>query len=184
MNILDLIKSRRTIQAFTEDKVSREIIDTTIQLAIQAPNHKLTQPWFFIYAGPKTRSRLGQLSIELKNKKSPLTDVQRVAMKKKFESEGELILVFMKKSNDPITYKEDYAAVACAIQNMSLYLHSAGYGSKWGTGEIIRHEETYKTLNISSQEHELCGLFWFGIPKVTPAIVNRQFDAKVFRYFE
>jgi hypothetical protein len=32
------------------------------------------------------------------------------------------------------TQLEDYAAVCCAVHNMTLSLHAHGVGSKWSTG--------------------------------------------------
>ena len=39
---------------------------------------------------------------------------------------------------------EDYAACACAIQNLSLSLVADDVGCKWSTGQITKDPNTYK----------------------------------------
>lgn len=173
MKILDLIQTRRTIHSYTEEKVSREVIENSILAAIHAPNHKMTWPWRFIVAGAQVRKKLGDLSVKLKSNKSPMTDVAEKAMRKKYNDEGSLVIAAISKSENPATLKEDYAAMACAIQNMSLYLHEQGFGSKWSTGAIIAHNETYKMLDWDPQLIEICGFIWIGKPRGAIAPIPR-----------
>ena len=81
---------------------------------------------------------------------------------------GALLVLGVKKSDDPNQAREDYAAMACAVQNMSLFLKSEGYGTKWGTGKIIRADETYSILGIDKNKIEIVGLFWVGKYDVEP----------------
>lgn len=170
MEILDLILSRRTIHSYTPEKVPKGVIEKAILSAVHAPNHKCTWPWRFYIVGPKSREKLAQLNVELKEQKTKIimTDVVRSAAIRSFLEPGVLIAACIIKSDDAQTAREDYASLACALQNMSLYLASEGFGSKWGTGDVMRDERAYEILDIPQNEQEICGLFWVGRARVVP----------------
>ncbi|MHA1243692.1 MAG: nitroreductase family protein [Candidatus Heimdallarchaeota archaeon] len=48
MEILEAIKTRRSIRKFTDKKVSKEDINTLLEAAMQAPSAGNQQPWEFI----------------------------------------------------------------------------------------------------------------------------------------
>jgi nitroreductase len=47
-SVLDTIRKRRTIRRFTDEDVSREDVDTLLEMAMCAPNRLNRQPWHFI----------------------------------------------------------------------------------------------------------------------------------------
>ena len=63
---------------------------------------------------------------------------------------------------------EDYAATACAIENLLLDLWSQGIGSKWGTGPVTRHEEFFRLIGADQDSQTVVGMFWYGFPAETP----------------
>lgn len=46
--VLDVIRRRRTIRRFTEDDVSKEEVETLLEMAMCAPNRLNRQPWHFL----------------------------------------------------------------------------------------------------------------------------------------
>ncbi len=182
MNVLELIKNRRTIQSFSGDPVSPEILRNAIDAAIWAPNHKLTKPWLFVEVKPETRKKLADEQVALKQKKAaaPISVVEREAMIKKFLEPATLIIAAIKKSGSTSQLEEDYAAMACAIQNLSLYLWSEGVGTKWGTGALLASSITYEILGLKPEEFKLCGLVWVGKARVTPPKPPRPNIEEIF----
>ena len=173
MKIFDLIKNRRTIHSFSGDAVSDETFRHAIEAAVHAPNHHLTWPWFFIRVENKKREQLADLHVRLKSTKSPMTEVAKAATRAKILEPPILLMAGIKKPDASArTYsdqtKEDYASLACAIQNMALYLWSENVGLKWSTGGLIRSPETYSLLGISPETHEIAGVIFIGYPKATP----------------
>ena len=160
------------------------MVDKLVLAAIHAPNHKMTLPFKFIFAGPKTRSKLCELSVELKSKSKPMTEIAISAVQKKYNTEGSLLIATMKKSTDPVTNKEDYASLACAIQNISLCLHEWGYGSKWSTGEIVRSEKTFDILNLDYSKFEIVGFIWMGKYSSAPPAPERSDVHNYLEYSE
>src|SRR5438445_3963741 len=74
MQVSDAIRQRRSIKRFAERSVSRDEIDTLLDAATLAPNHRLTQPWRFYVLGPEARYAYG-LALG-KRKARKLTDAE------------------------------------------------------------------------------------------------------------
>ena len=53
MSIFQTIHERRSIKAFTARTVMREEIEQLLESVVQAPNHRMTEPWRFYVLGPK-----------------------------------------------------------------------------------------------------------------------------------
>ena len=60
MSVLKTIAERRSIFDFQPTAVPRERLGRVLQAAVWAPNHKLTEPWRFIVAGPEAKDRLSR----------------------------------------------------------------------------------------------------------------------------
>ena len=161
--IEDLIKSRRTIHDFIPDKIpDKAIIKEAIKIACWAPNHHLTEPWYFYLLGQETIDDICQLN------RGIMTDTQGVeSAEKKFRRWKNIpgwIIVTCKKSKDDITYQEDYAACCCAIQNLMLFLWHNDIGTKWSTGTVIRDDRCYEVAWIDKKLENIIGLIWYGYP--------------------
>lgn len=146
-DMLRAILARRTVHSYLPEKLSAQIIKNAILAAIHAPNHRMTWPWRFYWLGTAIREKLAE--------QNP-----------KFSAPGEIIILCIKKSDDETQFREDYASLACAVQNMSLYLASLGYGSKWSTGKLMRTSGLADMIrqdqNAEENPIEICGVFWVG----------------------
>src|SRR5271157_2287217 len=60
MNILEVIKDRRSARAFKPDSISRKIITEIIELTINAPSANNLQPWEFTVVMDKEKERLSR----------------------------------------------------------------------------------------------------------------------------
>jgi nitroreductase len=178
-DIFTIIKSRRTIHRYLDQKVPFEEIQNAVLAAHHAPNHRLTFPWRFVHIGPQIRKIVDDASLKFQTAKSPLSEDALEIFKEK-SIYPELLVVCQKRTNDLMQSKEDYAAVACAVQNLSLYLHSKGIGSKWSTGGLSQNPMAYQVLQINAQEEEIVGLIWIGYAANTPEI-NRPALSTIFR---
>ena len=75
---------------------------------------------------------------------------------------------------------EDYAACACAIQNLSLSLVADDVGCKWSTGKITKDPNTYKIAQINSSEEEIIGFIWIGYG-TEPPLIKRPLISTIYR---
>ena len=159
MEVYHAIHQRRTIKNFTDEPVSKETLKRIFETGIWAQNHKLTQPWRFKVLGPQIREKLA-LSNEL--------------ARQKIMSPPVLVAVSYVLASDLNTRREDYAATACAIQNMALAAWNDGIGMIWSTGKHTRDPQTAPVLGIDPVHEEIVGFLAFGFPAETPAAVPRK----------
>lgn len=137
MDILEAIKSRRSIRAFKSQNVPAEIVENLIDAARWAPSAGNIQPWeFIIIRKPEIKRRLaeaalGQTFIE----EAPVVIV--VCANEDRSSQGYGV------RGRTLYCIQDTAA---AIQNIHLAAHSLGLGTCWVGA--FREEEARVTLKV------------------------------------
>ncbi len=147
MEILDLIKNRRSVRSYSSKKVSQELIKKILEAGRWAPSGLNNQPWRFIVITSKEQKE------EIKNF---TTDSQII------EEAFCLIVVFLDKKSS-YNRTKDLMAIGACIQNMLLEAHSLGLGTCW-LGEILnRREEVEKKLGVS-EEYEMVAAVCLGYP--------------------
>lgn len=161
MDLAELTVSRRTVHAFTAEKIADRVVEEALELALWAPNHKLTFPWAFFWIGEQVRLKLADLAVELKAKKETLSELKTKTTREVVLNPSHLIVLATKRG-DPTRAHEDYATLACGVQIATLSLWSHGVFSKWSTGGFSMHLETYKLLEISPEEYQLEGILLIG----------------------
>lgn len=175
MTIEDVIKTRRTIHLYEEIEIDDSLLDRFLEAGHFAPNHKLTWPWRFTVVGHEGRAKIADRAVELKSEGRTLTDGQVSKIRAKITTPSALVIVSQLTTDNAFQSKEDYAAVSCAIQNISLLAHAEGWGTKWSTGGITRDPCTYEVAGLDSEEQEIVGFLWVGKAKVTPTIKRPDF---------
>jgi nitroreductase len=171
MDAQEALLTRRTIHTYRPGPLPDGALDDAITAAHHAPNHKFTTPWRFTIVGDATRKLLVPVGIRAKAERKPLRDGQEDAIRKKLLQASGLVVVSRVRCTDPTTAREDYAACACAIQNMMLSLHSRGLASKWTTGGVTRHPKAYDVLGIDGAKEEVIGWVWVGwAERASPAV--------------
>ncbi|MCZ7583091.1 MAG: nitroreductase [Deltaproteobacteria bacterium] len=165
MDVQQALLTRRTIPKYEPGPIDEEALREALTAAVHAPNHKLTNPWRFVRVGHETREKLLPIAWELKKAESPEA---RETIRKKFMNPAVLLVAAQIKTDDAFRAKEDYAACACAIQNLMLSLHGRGIGSMWGTGGPTRDQRTYDLLGIDRDKEEIIGFVWVGRAAAVP----------------
>jgi len=164
------IFERRTVHAFNSKKVDEKLIFNAINAANQAPCHRLTFPWRFYSIGISKRNEILKLAIDIKSSKKLLDENSKKIIRDKFLNPSHLLISSQILNKDELIKKEDYAACACAIQNLAISLASSRVNIKWSSGEIIRSKRIYKILNIDPVLEEIIGFIWVGYGKILPEI--------------
>ena len=160
----DLISSRRTIQDYSAEPLPEGALERALEAALTAPNHRMTEPWRFVRTGPEARQRVFEISLDLKNSGSaaPLTPGAVDKLKAKLLTPAELLVVSQVLAAKPEVVQEDYAAIACALQNLMLCLWEDGIGSKWSTGAVTTDARTYQCLAIDAAQERIVAFLWVG----------------------
>ncbi|MBJ93718.1 MAG: nitroreductase [Rickettsiales bacterium] len=169
MKLQDAIHSRRTAHSWTNEPVNQDILERALRAAQMAPCHRLTWPWRFTLPGPVARNALYELGVQLKaaRRAEQPSEALRDRLRQKLLHPA-LVVVSQVLDEDLDRQNEDYAACACAIQNLSLSVTADGLHSKWSTGGLTRHKETYEILSVPQDEERIIGFVWIGTPARLP----------------
>lgn len=166
--VFDVATSRRTVHSFEDRPIPDGALDRALKAAIRAPNHKLTNPWRFTIVGPEARERITDIAVALKADKPGFNETMEQKIRRKVGNPAELVVVSQVLDADEFRRREDYAACACAIQNISLVLWEEGISSKWGSGGVTRSAATYDVLGIDPELEEIIAFVWIGYPETVP----------------
>jgi nitroreductase len=145
MDILDVIKSRRTIKKFKSDAVNLNLIHSWLEAAKMAPNHRMTEPWEVYFIGPDTRAKLKH--------------------KSDFGNAPVLIAVVSKHGASVVEKEENALATACFVQNFNLAAWSEGVGTFWSSiGITAKNKEILEV----PENFDLVGVLGIGYPEIIP----------------
>jgi len=128
VSVHQLIRDRRSVGAFTNQPVDLVEIEQMLESAVYAPNHRLTQPWRFIFItgqGVERYARLRADMVGAGNNYQPTYE--------KFANIPLYIIVAIKRSTNPEIAEEDALAAAALVQNFLLLAAEAGLGTAWKT---------------------------------------------------
>jgi len=155
MEVVDAIRSRRTVKAFEPEPVPRERLEQLLELAHWAPNHHLTNPWRFRVLGPESLDRLKRAAGELAMAEAPAgadpAELAKVAAAK-LDRAPTLVVCSVKRSQDPIQDEEDLHAAAIAAYIVLLGAHALGLAGYWRTPGVLRTEAGARAVGIPADE--------------------------------
>jgi nitroreductase len=163
MDILKLIKERKTIRKYQDKPVPQEIIDKIIEAGIWAPSAHNSQPWYFLIVS--SRSLKEKLVIILKRPpRHFLTSIKILISKTAeiIENAPNLILVYntgvfsnrVKKLGEPYFSNariSEIESISAAIENMHLVATSFGIGMAWLTMPLLLKREINKLLDTKNE---------------------------------
>ncbi len=182
MEAYEALTTRRTIHDYAPEPVDEAALMRALEAALTAPNHRMTEPWRFILVGPQTRAEIAEIAVAVKEQKGQLTEDAKDRVRAKVLNPAELIVLVQAVDEDPDTEREDYAAIACAVQNLTVSLWADGIGSKWSTGGVTRTDQTYAVLGVTRPAERIVGFLWVGVPSgEMPKARRRKTLADVLR---
>jgi nitroreductase len=146
MQVEEAIRERRTLKEFADAPVAAELVRELLELAVLAPNHHETEPWRFWVVGRATLQALSAATGD-----------------KKLLRSHTAIVVGVTRNADEQTAQEDYAAVACAIQNIMLAARGRGLASFWRTPGVLSRPQVASILDVAG-DVRLIGMVHLGLP--------------------
>lgn len=174
MQLDELIRQRRTIHDYTDEKVEWSEVRDALELGLWSLNHRLTFPWRYYRLGEASRHAMADVMVREKEKKSgPATEAMRTSIRSKMLKPAEVIFFGQPLTDDDQLLTEDYATLACAIQLTSLVLWQKGIGSKWSTGKFVMGADAYKILKLDPEKVLIRGCLFVGKPAYTPTPPDR-----------
>ena len=180
MDAIEALRSRRSIgklEGDVDDATVRELIE----LAVLAPNHRLTEPWRFTVVRGAARERLGSVWAPLGVAKLPLQGAERAAALEreaaKLKRAPVLIVVSVRTDADAVTATEDLCAAAAATQNLLIAANAKGLGAMWRTGDMAESLEVKQFLGLDPSDR-IVAFVYLGAPAMeAPQPKPRSVDA-------
>ena len=169
--ITAIIRDRRSIypEQFSKRKIHREQIELLLNNAIWAPSHGLTQPWRFVVLQDKALLQLSEVlgnaylsetPKELQNDKKLIKLINRPKL-----ATAVIALIIDREKDTKISEADDFAAVACAVQNMHLTATAQGIGGFWSSTNMVKTQQFREFISLTEQQ--VCiGLFYLGYPEI------------------
>lgn len=174
METYDAIMSRRTAHLWKDEPVPEAVVEKALRGAHMAPCHRFTWPWRFVRVSEAHRGPLYELALAVKSKGRKMPETFSDKVRRKVLNPAHLLVVVQGKKDNAFEAKEDYAAIACAIQNIALIVHAEGFASKWSTGGLTTHPETFRLFGVDPLTEDIVGFVWIGVPENTaPAAPER-----------
>lgn len=176
MELQDAINARRSIRAFQDKKIPKEILIKLIDSATKAHSACNKQPWIFYFLDNKEkRDKISKILLEtfktLADQNSKKSQESQKLTKDFYADLGgapNTIFIFRKKApNEPIWAESmDIKSISCAAQNLMLSAVELGLGTCWiGTFEGGKIEQEVKKILGTKENEQLISSIVIGYPK-------------------
>lgn len=181
IEILDFIKSRRSIGNLTAPAPTREQVEQAIEVALSAPDHKNLNPYRFVVLQGNALTQLGEA---LKNATIATgeTDEATLTKAQNMPLRAPMIIacVTRYREHDKVPHWEQLASASASVQNLLLALQAMGFASVWRTGTIANELAVKSYLGVTD-ENQVVGFVYVGtpkgeIPKRAPMLVDDFID--------
>ena len=157
MDVIEAIKSRRSVREFTDDDVDDKALLEIIDAGRWAPSGLNNQAWRFIIIR----------DIGTKEELCELTHYGAI-----IKNAPVLIAVFLDR-NEMYDHTKDVQSIGACIQNMLLAIHSMGLGAVW-LGQILNKKEGVNTVLGAPASYELMAVVALGHPVQKNRVSERK----------
>ena len=207
--IEELLRNRRSVRAFRNDPVPKEIIERIIAAGALAPSASNKQPWRFFVVTSKTK--IVAMANAVKVAVDRIAKHVEPGAEVPFRSYGDY---FTRFENAPVVIAPLFQSMSVlsnlvggsideadhrrivqmeqnsgiisaslAVQNMLLVTHELGLGASMLTGPLVAEDVLRVELRIPSS-WALLGLIALGYPAEIPQMPQRKTVEKITRWFE
>jgi nitroreductase len=168
MDLLEAIRTRRSIQKMKSAPVPQALIEQILEAATWAPNHFLTEPWRFIVLQGEGRKQLGKVFATLYLEKQREgegidPDLLEKQVARAFRAPVVIVVIATPSPKNHVIPREEFAACCAGVQNMLLTAHALGLGAIWRTGPAATHPRT-RELFLLEEREEVVGFIYIGYP--------------------
>ena len=163
-----LIKGRRSVfpEMYIQKEIPDQIIESFLENAIWAPNHRLTQPWKFLVYKDQGLVSLGNFLAEgykeMTNEAAFSVKKYEKTKSKPSLSGAVIAAILNKDTENRVPEEEEIMALAMAIQNILLSCEISGLGAYLSTPASIRNAANFMNL---SENQRCLGLIYLGYRK-------------------
>jgi len=178
MELVETIKSRRSVRRYRDQAVSEELIRELLDIAVWAPSASNVQPWGFVVIQDK--AYLKQLSERVKAdvlermETTPRLEQYRKSMENpKFDVfyDAPVLVLFYGKKEHPYTPHD----CSMAALNFMLAARAKGLGTCWiGFATGVCDSPEFKAEHGVPEDYRLVAPIILGYPELFPAPIPRR----------
>lgn len=176
MDLQQAIKNRTSIKNFGERPIRPQEIEQLLELAVWAPNHRMTEPWGFLVLGERAKAAyaevLGGRKARNANTEEAATMVKDKVMAQTLAVPA-MIAVTMDLNDDAEIREEDYAATWMVVQNLCLAAVDRGLGTHIKTGAVLQDPALRQAWDMPD-DRRVVALLHLGQPEGEPRVTERQ----------
>lgn len=176
MTVEEAIRGRYSVKSFSARPVPREDIEALLELAVAAPNHRMTEPWGFLVLGDEARRAYATVLGRRKAAKVTDPEAARLVREKVERRTAEipaLLVVTVHVADDPEIREEDFAATWMGIQNIALGAVERGLGLHIKTGAVMNDPELRAAWRIPD-DRRVVAMLELGEPAGEPRLTERE----------
>ncbi|MEX2225969.1 MAG: nitroreductase family protein [Dehalococcoidia bacterium] len=164
MDVIEAIRTRRSLRQLADRPVPHDIIDDVLQLAVLAPAPHHTRPWRYVLVLPRSRPKLVQFMGEawradLERDGHPPALIDRLLRKSERQITSAPALVLACLTNEGLRAWPDerrarnewamaQQSIGAAMQNMMLAAHATGLASYWISAPLFAPEACREALDL------------------------------------
>jgi len=152
MSVSSLFQEIHCVRQFLRTPVPRSFILDILDDAVWAPNHRLREPWRFIYADGDKKKQLAD----------SVTSVHHAQLAATMNEAQGVLIVTAKTNKDAHIASDDFAAVCCLIHNVQLLAWAKGLGVHWDLADYMDCPQLYTLAGIHTEEERIAGLLPLG----------------------
>lgn len=174
MDVIEAIHNRQSQGKVKPDPVPRELIETLLEAAVQAPNHYKVRPWRFVVLTGEGRNRLGEVMAASQQERHPEFPLEAFDKCRALPRRAPVVIaVGVDKPNEAKVLEiENICAAAAAIQNLLIAAYAVGLAAKWRTGEWARDMRVKEFLGFEPDQH-IIGFVYLGYPEFAAEPASR-----------
>lgn len=183
VSVYQALYGRRNTWMFTGEEASPELLNKVLDVAVWAPNHKLTEPWRFFVLPQGSKHRQQVIDCIYNSALKQSGDPERAKRATgKAANPPTLVFVYSAPGMTEKMTLENYGAVCAAVQNVQLACYAEGLAVGWESGGVVRADGITEVLG-ADPEWTCVGFLGIGFPegehvggRNTPASVVRWLD--------
>jgi nitroreductase len=135
----EIVRMRRSVYAYADADVPRELIESALCDAVLAPNHHRTSPWRFFVIRRESRFKL-EAAYEAAARRIG-RDASRAKQRAQDAPVNVVVGCVPALHNPRVVKAEEEFATAAAVQTFMLSLAAAGVGTLLTTGDLAQSQE-------------------------------------------
>ena len=168
----ELVRARRTDMMVDKDRaIEPAVIEKLFELAMWAPNHKLTFPCVFAAVTGDARERLSNCTADAMAR---LGDApEKVAKARtKFQRAPVILIIGTESGDTQLRTEENRDAVSAGIQNILLGATSLGFASFWSSCPKGANHDVANFCGFKSDTH-ITAMIYLGYPQREATAIER-----------